>query len=53
MDEGISSVIFILEPDYLIDASTMHECFQDYFVSPIHYFRSKFEEMENRSTIVR
>ncbi len=40
---------FILEPDYLIDASAIAECFQDYFVSPIHYFRNKFEEMENRS----
>ena len=54
VDEGgyIVPSFFILEPDYLIDASAIAECFQDYFVSPIHYFRNKFEEMENRSYLL-
>jgi len=39
----------VLEPDYLIDASAIAECFQDYAVSPLHYFRNKLEEKENRS----
>ncbi len=43
---------FILEPDYLIDASAIAECFQDYCISPLHYFRNKFEEMENRSYLL-
>ncbi|MDR1783999.1 MAG: AAA family ATPase [Dysgonamonadaceae bacterium] len=43
---------FVLEPDYLIDASAIAECFQDYAVSPLHYFRNKFEEKENRSYIL-
>ncbi|MDR1516552.1 MAG: AAA family ATPase [Dysgonamonadaceae bacterium] len=42
----------VLEPDYLIDASAIAECFQDYAVSPLHYFRNKFEEKENRSYIL-
>jgi DNA replication ATP-dependent helicase Dna2 len=52
-EEGcIVPSFFVLEPDYLIDASAIAECFQDYFVSPIHYFRNKFEEMENRSYLL-
>jgi DNA replication ATP-dependent helicase Dna2 len=42
----------ILEPDYLIDASAIAECFQDYSVSPLHYFRNKFEGKENRSYLL-
>lgn len=42
----------VLEPDYLIDASAIAECFQDYAVSPLHYFRNKFEEKENRSYLL-
>lgn len=42
----------ILEPDYLIDASAIAECFQDYAISPLHYFRNKFEEKENRSYLL-
>ena len=43
---------FVLEPDYLIDASALAECFQDYCKSPLHYFRNKFEEKENRSYLL-
>lgn len=42
----------VLEPDYLIDASSISECFQDYSVSPLHYFRNKFEGKENRSYLL-
>lgn len=42
----------VLEPDYLIDASAIAECFQDYFTSPLHYFRNKFEGRENRSYLL-
>ncbi|MDR2816533.1 MAG: AAA family ATPase [Proteiniphilum sp.] len=42
----------ILEPDYLIDVSAIAECFQDFSISPLHYFRNKFEEIENRSYLL-
>lgn len=42
----------ILEPDYLIDASAIAECFQDYAVSPLHYFRNRLEGKENRSYLL-
>ncbi|WP_294072234.1 DEAD/DEAH box helicase [Proteiniphilum sp. UBA1028] len=42
----------VLEPDYLIDASAIAECFQNYAVSPLHYFRNKLEEKENRSYLL-
>ena len=42
----------ILEPDYLIDASSIAECFQDYLISPLHFFRNRFEEMENKSYLL-
>jgi len=33
----------VLEPDYLIDASSLAECFQNYGKSHLHYIRRKFE----------
>ena len=42
----------VLEPDYLIDASAIAECFQDYLISPLHYFRNRFETIDNRSYIL-
>ena len=42
----------VIEPDYLIDASAIAECFQDYAISPLHYFRNKLEEKENRSYLL-
>ncbi len=44
--------LIVLEPDYLIDASAVAECFHDFCVSPMHYFRNKFETIENRSYIL-
>lgn len=42
----------VLEPDYLIDASAMAECFQSYGNSHLHYFRRKFEPMANTHYIL-
>ncbi len=44
--------LIVLEPDYLIDASAIAECFHDYCISPMHYFRNKFETLENRSYLL-
>jgi DNA replication ATP-dependent helicase Dna2 len=41
----------ILEPDYLIDISSIAECFQDYGYSELHYLKSKFEEKANSKHI--
>lgn len=42
----------VLEPDYLIDASAMAECFQTYSTSYLHYFRRKFEQPVNSHYIL-
>lgn len=44
--------MFVLEPDYLIDASSMAECFQSYGNSHLHYFRRKFEPNANSHYIL-
>lgn len=44
--------MFVLEPDYLIDASSMAECFQSYGSSYLHYFRRKFEPVANSKHIL-
>ena len=44
--------LFVLEPDYLIDASAMAECFQSYGNSHLHYFRRKFEPNANSHYIL-
>lgn len=43
---------FVLEPDYLIDASAIANCFSNYSVSHLNYFMNKFELMENRSYLL-
>lgn len=42
----------VLEPDYLIDASAIAECFQNYGKSHLHYFRRKFEPSANSKHIL-
>jgi DNA replication ATP-dependent helicase Dna2 len=42
----------VLEPDYLIDASAIAECFRDYLISPLLYFGNRFEERENHSYLL-
>lgn len=44
--------IIVLEPDYLIDASAIAECFQSYGSSYLHYFRRKFEQSVNSHYIL-
>ncbi|MDR1882391.1 MAG: AAA family ATPase [Prevotella sp.] len=44
--------MLVLEPDYLIDASAIAECFQSYGSSYLHYFRRKFEPNANRHYIL-
>ena len=52
-DDGyLVPTYIILEPDYLIDASAIAECFQDYLITPLHYFRNKLETIENRSYLL-
>lgn len=44
--------IFVLEPDYLIDASSLAECFQSYGSSYLHYFRRRLEPAVNTHYIL-
>lgn len=44
--------MFVLEPDYLIDASSIAECFCNYGNSHLHYFRRKFEPDANSKHIL-
>jgi len=48
-EQGIYLPEFIiLEPDYLIDISSLAECFKDEGDSYLNYFRSRLETMPNR-----
>ncbi|HTN68828.1 MAG TPA: AAA domain-containing protein [Dysgonamonadaceae bacterium] len=42
----------VLEPDYLIDASAIANCFHNYTISHLNYFMNKFQLMENRSYLL-
>jgi superfamily I DNA and/or RNA helicase len=40
--------LIILEPDYLLDISSLAECFKDEGYSYLNYFRSRLETMPNK-----
>ena len=44
--------LFILEPDYLIDISSLAECVQNYGDHPLNYFLNKFKPRENSHHIL-
>lgn len=41
----------ILEPDYLVDISSIAECFKDYGTTELNFIKSKFEEIPNTKYI--
>lgn len=47
-NEGVLTPSFIvLEPDYLIDISSLAECFRDYGHHPANYYLSRLQPIEN------
>ncbi len=47
-DNGVYTPSFIvLEPDYLLDISSLAECYKDYGSHPANYFLSRFVPIEN------
>lgn len=44
--------IIILEPDYLIDVSSLAECMKDYGKHPLNFVQSKFEAIKNTKHIL-
>jgi len=51
--EGVYNPEFIvLEPDYLIDISSLSECFKEYGNHPLNYIYSKLEALKNTKHIL-
>lgn len=46
-DGSYTPRIIIVEPDYLLDISSVSECFKDYGVTPLHFFQNRLEEQDN------
>lgn len=47
-DDGVLTPSFlVLEPDYLIDVSTLAECFREYGHHPANYLLSRLQPIEN------
>lgn len=44
--------IIVLEPDYLLDVSSVAECIQDYGETELLFFKSKFESVANTKHIL-
>ena len=44
--------IIVLEPDYLLDVSSIAECIQDYGETELLFFKSKFETVANSKYIL-
>ena len=52
-DNGVYTPSFIvLEPDYLLDISSLAECYKDYGSHPANYFLSRLVPIENASPIL-
>lgn len=51
--EGVyTPTMIVLEPDYLIDISTLAECFKDYGHQPENYLLSKLQVSENTAPLL-
>ena len=44
--------LIILEPDYLVDISSLAECMKEYGKHPLNYIQSKFEPIKNTKHIL-
>lgn len=44
--------LIILEPDYLLDISSLAECMKDYGKHPLNFIQSKFEAIDNTAAIL-
>ncbi len=44
--------LIILEPDYLLDISSLAECMKEYGKHPLNYIQSKFEPIKNTKHIL-
>lgn len=44
--------LIILEPDYLLDISTLAECMKEYGKNPLNFVQSKFEPLKNTKHIL-
>lgn len=44
---NLTPSFIVLEPDYLIDISSLAECFRDYGHHPGNYFLSRMQPIEN------
>lgn len=40
----VTAKAFVLEPDFLLDVSSLAECFPSFATNYLHYFRKKFEQ---------
>jgi len=49
---GCTTRLIVLEPDFLIDVSTLTACVKPYGSSPLHYFLSKFAPRANTAPIL-
>jgi hypothetical protein len=46
-EETLTPAFIVLEPDYLIDISSLAECFRDYGSHPYNYLLSRLQPIEN------
>ena len=51
-ENKIDAPLVVLEPDYLIDASRIGECFQNFATSPYMYLLSKLEQSKSSKHIL-